>query len=361
MEYMERKPRNYWNYNTCKEAALNCKSRGEFWEKYSCAATLSSKNGWLDDFFRPNTSKPANYWDYKHCYEEAKKYELYSQFRDESFTVYDKCMKNGWIKDFIWLKDNRKKYDEASKIHKIYVYVFNDFNTAYVGRTIQIKQRHYLHTRSKKAKKDSVKEFIDENSITNVSFPIILEDKLTMNESKIREQYWIERYTEMGYRMLNKVKGGSVGGIATKWTEEACYQEAKKYNTKIDFYKNSNSAWVSARKNNWLKEYTWLDSKKRNVWTYDICYEKAKECATLIEFRKKYPQGYRKAYLKKWTNDYVWFNKRKRDYWTEEVIGELISTYTSKKDFKKNEPNAWFAMSRHKWYHLWNELGVKVN
>lgn len=356
---MERKPRNYWNYETCKEAASNCKNRGEFWEKYSTAASLSSKNEWLNDFFQSNTKKPANYWNYEHCYEEAKKYKLYTQFRDESFTVYDKCVKNDWIKSFVWLDDNRKKYDKMSKIHKIYAYIFDDFNTAYIGRTIQIKQRHYSHTRSKKTKKDSVKEFIDENNITNINLPIILEDELTMNESKTREQYWIDRYAEMGYIMLNKVKGGSVGGIAKKWTKEACYQEAKKYNTKIDFYKNSNSAWVSARKNNWLEEYTWLKSKKQNVWTYDICYEKAKECNSLMEFRKKYPQGYRKAYLKKWTDDYIWLNKKKRDYWNEEVLKELISKYSSKKEFKKCEPNAWFALSRNKWYHLWSNLNTK--
>lgn len=357
---MERRPRNYWNYNTCKEAALNCKNRGEYWDKYSTAAILASKNNWLDEFFGINTKKPTSYWDYNHCYDEAKKYKLYTQFRDESFTVYDKCMKNGWIKSFAWLEDNRRKYDETSKIHKIYVYVFDEFNAAYVGRTIQMKQRHYFHTKSKKAKKDSVKQFIDDNNIKVINLPTILEDNLTMNESKIREQYWIDRYAEMGYKMLNKVKGGSVGGIARKWTQESCYQEAKKYNSKIEFYKNSNGAWVSARKNNWLKEYTWLKSKKQNVWTYEICYEKAKECKSLIEFRKKYPQGYRKAYLKKWTNDYVWFNKKKRNYYTEEVIGKLISKYKSKKEFKKNETNAWYAMSRKKWYYLWNKLGTSI-
>ena len=48
-----------WNYETCKEAAIKCKTRGEFWKKYSAAARKSSVNGWLDDFFYKNISKPS--------------------------------------------------------------------------------------------------------------------------------------------------------------------------------------------------------------------------------------------------------------------------------------------------------------
>ena len=31
---IKKKNRNHWNYETCKEAASICKSRGEFWDKY---------------------------------------------------------------------------------------------------------------------------------------------------------------------------------------------------------------------------------------------------------------------------------------------------------------------------------------
>ena len=51
-----------WNYDTCKEAALKCKTRGEYWKKYSMAAKKSIENGWLDDFFYKNTIKPRGYW-----------------------------------------------------------------------------------------------------------------------------------------------------------------------------------------------------------------------------------------------------------------------------------------------------------
>ena len=341
---IKKKNRNYWNYETCKEAASICKSRGEFWDKYSRAATLSSKNNWLDDFFQPNLKKPRGYWTYETCFEEAKKYNLYTTFRDESFTVYDKCMKNGWIKDFTWLFDNRNKYDKTSRIHKIYVYVFDMFNAAYVGRTIQIKQRHYTHTKG--GKKDGLKDFITKHEIKNVDLPTILENNLTLEESKIKEQYWMDKYKDKGYELINKVKGGSIGGIATKWDRNNCYKEALKYTKRMDFYVNSPSAWVSARKNNWIRDYFWLNkpNKPKGYWNnYDNCYKAAKECNSKVEFEKKYLRGYTISRKMGWIKDYYWF-KRPSSHnkkWTEETCRKEAMKYATKKDFREKSIGAY--------------------
>ena len=358
---MNRKPRNYWNYNTCKEAALSCKNRGEFWNSFNTAAILSSKNKWLDDFFPPNSKKPSGYWTFEKCAEESKKYKYYTEFRDNSFTVYNKCKKNGWIKSFTWLVNNLKKYDLVAPIHLIYSYEFVELKYAYVGRTIQLSQRDYTHKHPKNGKKDSVLEFCEENGL-KFQEPIKLEEELTLTESKIREKYWCDVYEKRGFKLINKAKTGehysSVGGIATKWDKEACYNEAKKYTKKIDFYKGSNSAWISARKHGWLDSYTWLISRKKKHWTYDKCLNAAKTCSKLTEFRSKFPQAYRKAAKNKWVNDYKWL-ERERKFWSENEIKELISNCSSKAEFKKKYYKAWCSMANNKWYYLWDYLELK--
>ena len=45
------KPKNYWNYETCKEESLKYKTRFEFQKNKSRAYNISWKNKWLDEFF----------------------------------------------------------------------------------------------------------------------------------------------------------------------------------------------------------------------------------------------------------------------------------------------------------------------
>jgi len=42
---------------------------------------------------------------------------------------------------------------------------------------------------------------------------------------------------------------------------ENCYNEAKKYKSRGEFSDKSPSAWLRAKKNGWLKDYTWFNKK----------------------------------------------------------------------------------------------------
>lgn len=48
MKIYETKPRGYWSYEKCLEAALLCKTKKEFKDKYSSAIYPARKNGWVD-------------------------------------------------------------------------------------------------------------------------------------------------------------------------------------------------------------------------------------------------------------------------------------------------------------------------
>lgn len=98
------------------------------------------------------------------------------------------------------------------------------------------------------------------------------------------------------------------------WTEEKCYEEAKKYNKMKDFITNSFGAYNKSRKNGWYKSYTWLESNpavKEEFLTYDVCYNEAKKYEYLCEFRKQSNSIYSKSCKRGWIKDFSWLKKTK--------------------------------------------------
>ena len=68
-------------------------------------------------------------------------------------------------------------------------------------------------------------------------------------------------------------------GTIRKWTYENCVKESKKYTYLSEFMINSASAYTTACHNKWLKDFTWLLRKRMppNYWTEEKCYNEAKK------------------------------------------------------------------------------------
>lgn len=92
---------------------------------------------------------------------------------------------------------------------------------------------------------------------------------------------------------------------------ENCYDEAKLYKTRSEFCKGCSSAYYAARRNGWLKDYTWFKEsrkqKSNGYWIYENCYEEAKKYQTKTEFCKGCGSAYDAAWKNKWLDDYTWF------------------------------------------------------
>ena len=300
---------------------------------------------------------------YEYCKELSKSFKYYTDFRDTDLSAFRKCKDNNWLNDFTWLINNLQKYDLNAKIHKIYAYEFTDFKSVYVGRTIQITQRHYSHFHPKGEKKDTVRDFCIENNIVPFR-PTLIEDNLTLEESQIKEKYWCDKYVENGWNLLNKGKTGlhtsSIGGIGIKWTEEKCYEEAKKYSFIIDFRNNASQAYKVSLKREWIKNYTWLKRKhhEKNYWTYEKCYEEAKKYKTLSTLRIENGSLYAKACKNGWIDDYNWLEKNhySGDKLTYEKCYEEAKKYSEVKEFRDNDGLVYVCACRNGWINDYNWL-----
>ena len=107
----------------------------------------------------------------------------------------------------------------------IYVYLWEEFNTIYIGRTVNPKGRHYAH---KHRESEKTYQFSDEHHVEHPKM-IIIENDLTIENGIKREKYWIEYYKyHTHYNVLNKTCGGEIGELSNL-TEEEKKKRLKEY------------------------------------------------------------------------------------------------------------------------------------
>lgn len=221
----KRKKNKYWTKERALEEAKKYTTKNEFKKNCGGGFSAASENGWLKEYFWLNTKRPHGYWNYETCKEAALKYKTKSEFQKGDRRGYNLAREKGWLKEYTWLKDARLEILKG-KIDSIYVYIFEEYNAIYVGRTLMRLQkdrdwshRHaiYIDGKFKKhyVKSDAVYNF---SSLNNCEIPEmkILEENLTIEEGQEREKYWIEYFKKQGKKILNKAPAGSIGTLGFK-------------------------------------------------------------------------------------------------------------------------------------------------
>ena len=323
--------------------------------KYSNSAYISAlKNGWLKDYYwLKRKFKEPGYWTFEKCYEAALQCKTRTEFSKRYPTAYTKSCKNKWIEEFNWLKNERFNI-ETDKIDCVYVYEFATQKTAYVGRTL-IRRKQNRDKEHIFEKNDPVAKFAYENNIS-VPNPIYLEENLTIEESVEKECWWIEKYREDGWKMLNKMPGGGIGGLLKeKWTYEKVKEEALKYSTITEFRKSGGYACDKAYIFGWIKDFTWLKQtrKQPGYWNYETCYEEAKKYKNRYEFQEKCSGAFKQANKNGWLKDYDWFTYNKKHtsgYWTKERCYEEAKKYKGKYEFQQGNASAYYASHKNGWF-----------
>lgn len=266
--------KGFWNYDTCLDAAMKCKTKTEFGKTYPQAYRVAHDNGWDKeyDWFPSKTElllahHGTRKWTYETTYEEALKYKTRSEFQHKKLGAYSAAWKKGWLKDYFWMEDGRfAKLKE--EIDTVYAYEFKEFNSVYIGRTIDIKRRDNEHrSEFRKDKNDIVYNYAKEHNIA-VPEVKVLSSGISVNDGARLEGEWLDAYSNNGWTILNRRKTGGIGCIAFgKWNRTTCYEEAKKFKTRKEFRIKSSSAYKSAWKHGWLDDYTWfVNGHRKDNW-----------------------------------------------------------------------------------------------
>ncbi len=205
--------KNNWTLEKCIDNANNYKSINDWKKNSSSAYRASISNNWKDEIIEKvfkckSNIKPNGYWSIKErCIEEALKYETKTQWRNSKNGSCHAAKKMGW-------------YDEC---------------TAHMVKlTNQEPAGYWTYERCKKeALKYNRPSDWSKNSIGSYS--------------AARKMGWFkELKTHMTIRKTKPDKF---------WhNKQNCLEDAKKYTSKMEWFKNSTTAYTTAKKMGWYEE-----------------------------------------------------------------------------------------------------------
>lgn len=199
------------------------------------------------------------YWTKERCMEEGRKYKTIKEYQRGNQSSYYAARVNGWLPEFTWFEHRTHpsgywNYDRCMEEARKYLFLIDFRNNS---------QRAYQVSKSK---------------------------------GWIKDYFWLRRHlSPKGY-----------------WDNyDNCYQEAKKYDSRISFYHGCHAAYESARKHKWLDDYTWFKFKKqrpKGYWTYETCREESRKYRSRTDFSDKCNRAYLVSIINGWIDDFTWLN-----------------------------------------------------
>jgi hypothetical protein len=284
-------------FDVCKEEALKYKTKSEFKKNSSTHYNKCVKNKWLSNVCSHMVEliKPKNYWTYERCKEEALKFSNRTDYSRCGNWSYYVALNNGWLDEIcehMIPKGSLKK-------RCIYVYEFKN-NVAYIGLTYNFNSRW---TRRKNDKNDVVYQYMQLTGETPIRKQ--LTDYIDLPNAQRLECEYVQQYKDDNWRILNRVKTGSLGGAIVKWTRDKCVDEISKYKSLFEFRESNNNCLSAIYKNGWLDLLTPLNKVKmsNNYWTKEKCFDAAKQCKTKKEFYLRFRGGYASSKKNNWFDE----------------------------------------------------------
>lgn len=290
--------------------------------------------------------KHNHYWSKENCIREAKKHKSISSWRNKFGGSYNVAIKNNWIKEctkHMLICGNKFK-------RMIYAFEFPD-NHVYIGLTYNLvkrKSQHLSRHNNSPVYKHLTKIKINPklNSLTTY---------LSIDQAKIMEEYYLKKYKNENWIILNKAKSGSLGGNTVKHTKMACINNAKKYKTRSEWRKFSGSTYDSARRNFWLDEccqHMISLIKPNGYWTKEKCIDEAKKYNTRTDWQKSSRGSYGAAIKNKWfllCTQHMKYNHLPNGYWTKERCIEDAKKYKTRNMWRLCSSSASTISSKNNW------------
>ena len=230
-------------------------------------------------------------YTYNDVKEIAAKYDTLAEFTKNHVGAYEAALHNGWLESFTHLKRKR--------VHTV--------------ESVLQECRKF----------DNYKDFINSDETIYGKF-------LKMyNKGEIKDE-------DLPWKVEKRKK---------EWTYDACYKEAKKYDSRWHFKLGCESAFTRAYINGWLDDYNWF-KKRESKYTYEVCKELASHYNSRIEFQRECGGAYSQSSSKGWLSKFVF--KEDKIKWTKEMILIECAKYKTKTNLFNNNKHAYDAYIRFK-------------
>ena len=264
----------------------------------------------------------------------AKKYKTKNEWRLNDYSTYRQAHKRN--KNFPGFWEDITKHMElinSSKKH-IYGYEFYDKEdnpiAVYVGLTCDMTRRKEEHLTGycKYGKRETtVFKFINANPNLKYEIKLLEPEQYIGKEAEQKEKEWIEKYRQIGWRILNKAKAGALGSLFLN-TDDELRKIAKKYKTKNEWKLNDSPTYQQAQYRNKNFPGFWEDITKHMKDVYVTVDDDE-----LRKIAKKYKT--KSAWMKSTDSKYYWqaFRKNKKnssffDYIAPHFIKNKLKVYS---------------------------------
>lgn len=326
--------RQKWTKEMVQDEALKYQTRGEFARNSSKAYDMAQKYGWLEDVTK-HMKKVLTYWTEEMTQEEALKYTTRKDFAEGSPRAYDAARAHGWLNDIT----THMVYIGNMYKRMVYAFEFPD-NSVYVGLTLNQKQREKQHTKLDEKSNSAVSKKIRESQLLPIMVQIS-DGYLPSDDAQKLEECKIEEYREKGWTILNVKKAGALGFCERKWTYETVIDEAKKYNSRTEWARNSSASYHLALMNGWVEEMTkHMKPVNYTRWNSDTVRSIAQKYDKKWDFQKYDGAAYQWAARNKILDD-ITSHMKTRKIWTDDEIINLANQYPNRAKFQKAHQTAY--------------------
>lgn len=244
----QRKPRNFWTKENVLASSKQFENISEWRKQGGAAYGKAREMGWLEEA-TAHMNKNHD-WTYEGVMLEASKYKTLTEWASEGKGSYSKAQKMGWLKDIA-----------ASFSRQIHP------NGYWTKERVIEDAKHYKSRSDWRKNSSAASTMADRNG-------------------------WFDEATS---HMKLLVEHG-------KWTRNNILESAKKYLYRVDWQKDFPAAYGKALKNGWLEEVTahMRQKSRTRKWTKDAVLSDAKKYESRGEWYKKSGHAAHAAKKKGW-------------------------------------------------------------
>lgn len=268
-----------------------------------------------------------------------------------------------------WLNDICKHMEPRADIFRrdIYVYEipYQGNKYAYVGLTYNVEHRHKCHLRDNR---DAIFKF-KEKTGCEIPYPEILYRNLDVDSASKKEDELIQEYKSRGYIMLNRVKGGSLGGLQRhSYSWEECKKIGEKYKTLKSWRDNEPKSYEFARRH-FHDEWKYFVNELRKKWinplnkrikiSNDELVNLARQFKKRSDFTREHP-SLADELRKRGLDDAVWGVKPNYEEYNIEDVKNMIKGCQTVSDIKKRFPwlGGWLHRHGYKQKEVFDEIAL---
>ena len=336
----------YWTKARCLEVSKKFNSKSELRAAFPYVANKGFAEGWwVEMTAHMDVQRLSNgYWTKEACADVARQYELRSDFKKADGSAYLIANRKGWLDEIC----DHMRYVGNRNSRCVYQIIFSD-KSIYIGLTYDAQERlanHKLRTKSLRKK------------FAQYSYQYQVSEYMDADAAAEEEKRLIAESRESGFEVLNKNRGGSLGGAEGIWTKAKCKQTALEFETKARLKEAEAGCYGKMRKEGWLEELCahmrpgdrggWGASREKK-WTKDNCALAAQKYSTRTEFARNSTSAYSSAWSNGWLDEicaHMTELQKPHGYWEEKRIALVAKSCKTKKEFYTDHKSAYMAAQK---------------